>query len=67
MLRERFEQRLEEEAANNFERQIMINQCAIMEAMARLLLANGSSEGGTQLLIKSLKMSQDMLERSLGR
>ena len=67
MLRERFEQRMEEEAANNLERQIMINQCAIMEAMVRLLLANGSSEGGMQLLIKSLKMSQDMLERSLGR
>lgn len=66
MLKERFEKRLEEETANNFKRQIMINQCAIMEAMVRLLLSNGSSMDGVQMLMQALKMSRDMLTRSLG-
>lgn len=46
--------------------QLLINQCTIMDVIARKFMNEKNDVGNIELLIKSLKMSKSLLEKMAG-
>lgn len=50
---------------SNIERQLLLNQCAIMTILAEELIGKGEASESLQILVKNLKVSSELLRNKI--